>query len=149
VTDRALPEPAFPPASPDPADDLVTVLMCATEFEAATRVAVLNEAGIEAFSFGGVQAALPLQAKFLQVPVQVRAGDFDRAKAVLEENTIVSASVDWDSVDVGEREDHLPLHAPGRMPWPARIGFVLAMVVLATMLAGIAWSAVVAVLSKW
>jgi hypothetical protein len=130
-------------------DDLVTVLTCASEFEAETKIIVLKEAGIEAFSFGAVHGALPLSLKALQVPVQVRAGDADRARAVLAENKIESAGVDWDSVDVGEREDDLPLRKPGRMPLLARIGFVLAMIVLATMLAGIAWSAVLAIMSKW
>jgi hypothetical protein len=128
----------------------VTVLTCGSEFEAATRVAVLNEAGIEAFAFGNAQAALPLNTlKVLRVPVQVRAADADRARAVLEENAAESSSIDWGSVDVGEREDSLPLRAPGRMPWPARIGFVLAMIVLITMLLGIALSAVIAIFSKW
>jgi hypothetical protein len=79
----------------------------------------------------------------------VRAADLERAKAALSENTIESASVDWDSVDIGEREDELPLRPPGRMPWPAKIGFALAMFILATMLIGIVWSAIVAMFSSW
>ncbi len=145
----SLPPPSFPPPQPDPGDDLVTVVTCASEFEAATKAAVLEEAGIEAFTFGAVHASLPLPTKFLQVPVQVRAAALDRAKAALAENKVESASVDWDSVDVGEREDTLPLRKPRRMPLPARIGFVLAMIVLATMLLGIVWSAVIAIVSKW
>lgn len=130
-------------------DDLVTVVSCATEFEAATKVAVLEDAGIDAFVFGIAHSSLPLGQKFLAVPVQVRAADLERAKAVLSENKVESASVDWDSVDIGEREDELPLRKPGRMPLPAKIGFALAMFILATMLIGIVWSAFAAMLSKW
>ncbi len=130
-------------------DDLVTVISCATEFEAATKVAVLEEAGISAFVFGSAHSALPLSQKFLAVPVQVRAADLERARIVLSENHRDSPSIDWDSVDIGEREDDLPLNAPGRMPWPAKVGFVLAMIVLGTMILGVIWGAIVAVVSRW
>ena len=68
------------------------------------------------------------------MPVQVRAADLEHARAVLTENTTQAASVDWDSVDVGEREDTLPLHAVGRVPVLARLGVVVAIIALLTML---------------
>jgi hypothetical protein len=130
-------------------DDLVTVVTCATEFEAATKVAVLQDAGIESFAFGAAHAALPLQARFLQVPVQVRAADLERAQAILDDNRRDAPSIDWDRVDVGERDDALPLRASGHMPWPAKIGFALAMLVLAVMVASVAWSAIAAIATRW
>ena len=138
-----------PLVPPDPGDDLVTVVTCPTEFEASTKVAVLEEAGIDAFVFGAVHAALPLGQKLLAVPVQVRAADLEQAKAALSENRANAPSIDWDSVDIGEREDNLPLGQPGRMPWPAKIGFALAMIVLGVMLAGVAWGAFGAMFSRW
>jgi hypothetical protein len=129
-------------------DDLVTVVSCMTEFEAASKVAVLEDAGIEAWTFGAHHSALPLSQRFLGVPVQVRAADLNRARTALDENLTDSPSIDWDSVDIGEREDSLPLNPPGRMPLPARIGFVLAMIILAITLAGLAWSAFKA-LTHW
>lgn len=146
-----------PPTSPEwqpfpehsPGDDLVTVVSCATEFEAATWVAVLEEAGIDGFVFGGAQAALPLGQKFLAVPVQVRAADLERARAALNDNRADAPSIDWDGVDIGEREDDLPLRTPGRMPLPAKIGFALALIILAMTLTSIAWGAVAALFSAW
>lgn len=148
---------AHPPMAPGPIaghagspdDDLVTVVSCSSEFEAATKVAVLEEAGIDAFVFGSSHAALPLSQRFLAVPVQIRAGDLERARAVLNENQRDSPSIDWDSVDVGERDDDLPLREPGKMPWPAKVGFALAMIVLASMIAGVLWGAILAIVSRW
>ena len=68
-----------------------------------------------------------------------RAADVDRAKAALAENKIQAASVDWDSVDVGAREDALPLHKPGRMPWLIRAGFLVAVLAIVLMLACFAY----------
>ena len=130
-------------------DDLVTVVSCMTEFEAATKVAVLQEAGIDAVTFGAHHSALPLHERFMGVPVQVRAADLERAKATLSENKADAASIDWDSVHIGEREDQLPLRTPGRIPLPARIGLWLAMLILALMLLGLAWSFIMAIVSRW
>lgn len=137
-------EPA-PDANAAGSNDLVTVFTYASEFEAQTKAAVLHEAGIDAFVFGSVYGTLPLATKFLRVPLQVRAADVERARAVLVESKIEAASVDWDSVDLGERDDRLPLHKPGRMIWPARVGFVLAMFILVTFLAGFVWSLILIV----
>ena len=64
------------------------------------------------------------------MPVQVRRADLERARAALEKNTSDSVDLDWDEVDVGEREDHLPLTPVNRMPLLARIGFALAVAVV-------------------
>jgi hypothetical protein len=136
MPDRQLPTPF---EAPSPADDLVTVTTCATEFEAQTKAAVLREADIDAVVFAAAHAALPLGGKFFGVPVQVRAADVDRAKAALAENKIQAASVDWDSVDIGVREDALPLHEPGRMPWLIRAGFLVAVLAIVLTLACFAY----------
>ena len=71
------------------------------------------------------------------------------AKATLSENTVEAASIDWDSVDIGERDDALPLRTPGRMPPMARIGLWLAIFILAATLIGLAWSVLAAIFSRW
>jgi hypothetical protein len=71
--------------------------------------------------------------------VQVRAADLERAKATLSENKVEAASIDWDSVDIGEREDELPLSAPGRMPWLAMIGWLVAVAGLVAGLVLVIW----------
>ena len=43
--------------------------------------------------------------------------------------------LDWDEVDVGERDDDLPLTPVNRMPLLARIGFAVAVAVLILTLA--------------
>lgn len=109
-------------------DKLMTVAAAKTAFEANTIVAMLADAGIEASAFDGAFSALPLQSRFTRVPVQVRARDLDAAKAALAEMRAAAADIDWESVDVGEREDALPLTEPGHVPWLARLGFWIAVV---------------------
>jgi hypothetical protein len=111
-------------------DRLVTLLQAKTEFEANMTVAVLADAGIEAFAFGGAYGALPLSSRLMRVPVQVRESDLDAAKAALASNVSDSVDLDWDEVDVGEREDGLPLRTPGRMPLAAKIAYGAAVAIL-------------------
>ncbi len=116
-------------------DALETLLTVNSEFEAHTLVAVLREEGIEAYAFGAMHASLPLGERIAAVPVQVRRADLERAHAALEKNATDSVDLDWDEVDVGEREDHLPLTPVNRMPLLARIGFAVAVAVLVLTLA--------------
>ena len=111
-------------------DKLTTLLEARSEFEANMAVAVLAEAGIEAFAFGEAYGALPLNARFMRVPVQVRASELAQAKAALSQNISDSVDLDWDEVDVGQREDALPLSTPGRMPLAARIAFAVAVAIV-------------------
>ncbi len=111
-------------------DALATLRTVGSEFEAHTLVAVLREEGIEAHAFGAMHASLPLGQRRFGVPVQVRRADLERARAALEKNTSDSVDLDWDEVDVGEREDHLPLTPVNRMPLLARIGFAVAIAVV-------------------
>src|SRR5262245_27344231 len=112
-------------------DSLETLTVVPTEFEAGALVAVLSEAGIQAVAFGLAQAGLG--APFTSgrgVPVQVRRIDIERARLILEQNVADSVDIDWDSADLGEREDSLPLKSPRRMPMPARIALVAAIIVV-------------------
>lgn len=119
----------------DPAR-LATVKTFATAFEAHTIAAVLKDAGVEAVVFDAVFRGLPLGTVFA-VPVQVHAEDLDRARQILASTVADSVDLDWDEVDVGEREDDLPSHEPGRTPVFARIATVTATIAL---LSGAAWA---------
>ncbi len=110
-------------------DALETLRTVGSEFEAHTLVAVLREEGIEAHAFAAMHASLPLGQRHFGVPVQVRRADLERARTALEKNATDSVDLDWDEVDVGEREDHLPLTPVNRMPLLARIGFAVAVAV--------------------
>ncbi len=111
-------------------DALETLRTVNSEFEAHTLVAVLREEGIEAHVFAAMHASLPLGQRRFGVPVQVRRADLERARAALEKNATDSVDLDWDEVDVGEREDQLPLTPVNRMPLLARIGFAVAVAVV-------------------
>jgi len=92
----------------DPAA-LVTVHVATSDFEAQTIAAVLRDGGVDAAVFGAALGAFGLTGSGSRllggVPVQVRAGDLERAKGVLRANKYLADSVDWDSVDVGEEDD--------------------------------------------
>jgi len=107
-------------------DDLVTLVAKPSEFEAHALVAVLREAGIEAFAFGAMRAALPFSERLTPVPVQVRQVDLERAQAALKQNVADSMDLDWDDVDVGERLDDLPLKRSEGMRGFLSAGFFLA-----------------------
>ena len=126
-------------------DDLVTLVSTPSEFEAQTLVAVLAEAGIEAFAFG-VPALPALGMRLGGCPVQVRQSDLERARQALAQNVADSVDLDWDDADLGEREDNLPLTPTTRMPLFARIGFFFAMVILVSTIAGFAVSILLVVL---
>ncbi|TVQ54993.1 MAG: hypothetical protein EA377_04405 [Phycisphaerales bacterium] len=106
------------------ADRLVTIATAASEIEANLLVTQLTEGGFEAVCFSGGHAALPLGARRFRIPVQVRAREEESARAYLKEMAV--DDIDWDSVDVGEREDDLPLNEPARMPVLAIIAAVVA-----------------------
>lgn len=117
------------------ADRLVTVAEAHTEFEASLIVSILRDADIEAHAFGSFRQALPFRSHFSGIPVQVRAADEDAAKQALEQRATDSVDIDWDTVDVGRREDRLPFKQPGQTPLAAQIAFSIAIViVVATLL---------------
>jgi hypothetical protein len=123
--------------SDDP-DILETVATAATTFEAQTIVAVLHESGIDAVAFDAAPGVmgLSLTGGINAVPVQVRRGDLERARAALKQNVADSVDLDWNEVDVGEREDALPLGSVGRRPLLAHAGWWLAVILLGSVLFG-------------
>lgn len=124
-------------SAPDPAD-LVTLQVADSEFEANTIVATLHEAGIEAVAFGATSAAWPALGA-VRVPIQVRREDLERAKAAIKKTIADSVDLDWDEVDVGQREDEVPLNEPGRLPMIPRAGQIAAIIVVALMLLLAVW----------
>ena len=106
-------------------DRMVTLTTAATEYAANITVVVLADAGIEAKAFGGLATVLPGvyggAPSVFGVPVQVRARDFEEARQVLSANKRDSIDIDWDAVDVGEREDDSPLTPVGHTPIAATI----------------------------
>jgi hypothetical protein len=110
-------------------EDLVAVAETAGEFEAQTKAAILRDAGIEAVVYsnsGAWSGYVTFSPAGIGATVLVRREDASRARAVLRETIADSVDLDWDSVDVGEREDRLPLHRVNGMPIAARIGFAIA-----------------------
>lgn len=120
--------------APEHPDDLVTLVVKNTEFEAQALVAALADEGIEARAFGvGILAGMGMRVG--GCPVQVRQADLERARAALSGVIADSVDIDWDDIDVGRREDNLPLTQERRMPLPVMLGFLVAMLALAAMLA--------------
>lgn len=84
---------------------LVTVVEAANEFEAQTVVAVLAEAGVEAFVFPLATIPIPDPLRNRpagRMPVQVAAADLERAREALAEAKEAAARLDWDEVEVGD-----------------------------------------------
>ncbi len=106
--------------------DLTTLTTAETPFEAHTIVMVLNNAGIEAVAFDKAQGIFGISVVpgVKGVPVQVRSEDLEKARDALKSNISDSVDLDWDEIDVGEREDRLPLSRPGRLPLPVQIAFI-------------------------
>src|SRR5688572_3109245 len=104
-------------------DDLVTLTTTETVFQAGIIVAVLDEAGIQAFSFDGLSALYPLGQRLTPAVVQVRRADLERARAALNQNVADSVDIDWDEVDVGEPEETVTARSrkAGSMPFVPRL----------------------------
>jgi len=122
-------------------DQLVTLTTATSEFTAHLTIAVLADAGIEAFSFGSTSTTFGLTGEAMQarwgVPVQVRRSDLDRARNALTANKRDSIDIDWDMVNVGDRIEHE--HAPGHAAVLAGVGWIVATaLVLLGLLAAVA-----------
>lgn len=115
--------------------EYVILTTAGSPFAAHNLAAVLADHDIETRVLDGADADVPLEQAYRGVPVLVRSGDVERARAMLAESEI-----DWDEVDVGDREDDLPLRKPGRMPIAARVSFIVAVlaVLMAAALAALA-----------
>jgi hypothetical protein len=114
-------------------EDLVVAATALSEFEAETKATVLRANGIDATvtrnspSWTGYLAINPSEAN---ASVLVRREDLQRAQSVLRQTIADSVDLDWDEVDVGQREDDLPLRAVGRMPVLAMISYAVAVAIL-------------------
>ncbi len=110
-------------------NDMAVVATTATEFEAQTKAAVLRSEGIDctvtrnAPSWTGHVSISPTA---WGATVWVRRHDLQSALGVLHQAIADSVDLDWDEVDVGEREDDLPLRPVGQMPWLAKVAFAVA-----------------------
>ncbi len=109
-------------------DGPALVVSTPTEFEAQTKAALLRDEGIDVT----VQPAAPSWTGHLSVSpggggssVWVRAADLDRARTLLETRIADSVDIDWDEVDVGEREDMGPLSPVGRILRLIKVGLTL------------------------
>ena len=115
--------------------DLVPAAFAGSEFEAQTKAAVLRAEGIDARVLRtGLWPRAGLGAGAPGVPVWVQRADAERARALLEEPD-ETPEVDWEQVDVGERQDRVPLRPVGHLPLPAKLGFVVAAVIVAVFVA--------------
>ncbi len=117
----------------DKSNEPAIVVRVPSEFEAHTITAILHEAGIEATVTPGAPAwtgQIALSPSSQGSAVVVRSADLRRARTVLDESDRDSIDLDWDEVDVGDREDNLPLTPVGRMPIPAKIAAALAAAIL-------------------
>ncbi len=115
--------------------DLVPAVIAASEFEAQTKAAMLRAEGIDARVFGtGLWPRAGLGAGAAGVPVWIQRADAERARALLEEPD-ERRDVDWEQVDVGERQDRVPLRPVGHLPLPAKLGVVVAAVIVAIFVA--------------
>jgi hypothetical protein len=122
--------------------DLTTLLETRTEFEARAAAVVLEDAGIPSMVIVPSIQSCVLGAGGVigTVRLQVRARDLKRAQQALAAAREESASVDWDSVDIGPEDDPEVRHAARGAPGAAalrpiaRIGMWCA---LALVLAGI------------
>ncbi len=113
--------------------ELGVVVRVPTEFEAHTIAAILHENDIEATVAPGAPSwtgQIALSPSAQGSAVVVRTADLQRARTVLRDSDRDSIDLDWDEVDVGERDDNLPLTPVGRMPIPAKIAAALAAVIL-------------------
>lgn len=123
-------------------DQLVTLTTATSEFAANAVIVVLAEAGIEAFCFGSWGTAIGVTGHVgpmgFGAPVQVRRRDLERARAELARNRSDSIDIDWDQVELGDREDDLPLQAPDTVPIFASVALWVALgLVLLVLVAGI------------
>lgn len=108
--------------------DREPAIVVATEFEAQTKAAILESEGInckvilKAPVWTGL---IPLSSSSQGAAILVNPQDLERAKELLKNRIEDSVDLNWDEVDVGEREDSLPLTPVGRVEPLARFAFFL------------------------
>jgi len=112
-------------------EDLVLLTTAESRFEAGVLVGVLESAGIEAVV---MDSSSPTEGVAFRppesgVPVSVRYADLENARAAVTRHDEDTVDLDWDEVDVGRREDDLPLTPLGHLPAAARFAFIVAVLV--------------------
>jgi hypothetical protein len=115
------------------AQDLALVATAESEFEAEAKAEVLRARGLKAMVAGNA----PSWTGFLSISptargasVLVHRGDLERATDLLKQVIADSVDIDWDEVDVGEREDDVPLRKVNRMPILAMASFAVAVAII-------------------
>ena len=115
-------------------NELVPAAFAHDEFEAHTKATVLKSEGIDAFVFAAERMwlgiGLPQGVDARGVPVMVRRQDAEQARVLLEKKIADSVDLDWEEVDLGEREDALPLHPVDHGPLAARVAMALVAAIL-------------------
>ncbi len=115
------------------AEALAVVAMADSEFEAEAKAEVLRARGLKAMvtrnapSWTGHASISPTARG---ASVLVYQEDLERATAMLKQVIADSVDIDWDEIDVGEREDDLPLHKVNRMPILAMASFAVAVAII-------------------
>ncbi|MHC4217754.1 MAG: hypothetical protein ACYSU7_04780 [Planctomycetota bacterium] len=112
-------------------EDLAVVVTVESEFEAETKAEAIRARGIEAAVTRNAPSwtgQVPISPTARGSSVLVHREDLERARSLLQQVISDSVDIDWDEVDVGEREDDLPLHAVNSMPPLAKVSFVVAAV---------------------
>ncbi len=118
-------------------NDLEPIAQTDTEFEAQTKAAVLRSEGIDCAVVGNAPSwtgQMSLSPTGRGAFVLVKHQDVEQARKILQQRIDDSVDLDWDKVDVGEREDVLPLRPVNGMPMLAKIAAAL---IALTLLAGL------------
>jgi len=113
---------------PPGGDAPMTIATAETAFAAQLLVAALREAGMPAEALEtpvGTEGPWS-NLRPARVPIVVRAADEVRAVELLRDRAGAFDDVDWDAVELGARDDDLPLTPPGRKPLAARLAFGIA-----------------------
>ncbi|MHC5113292.1 MAG: putative signal transducing protein [Planctomycetota bacterium] len=112
-------------------EDLVLLTTAESRFEAGVIVGVLESAGIEAvvMDSSSPTEGVAFRPPEAGVPVSVRYANIEAARAAVDRHNEDTVDLDWDEVDVGRREDDLPLTPLGHLPPAARIAFIVAVIV--------------------
>jgi hypothetical protein len=115
------------------ADDLTVVATADSEFEAETKAEALRARGLKVMVARNAPSwtgHLSISPTAVGASVLVHREDLERATAILKQVIADSVDIDWDEVDVGEREDDLPLHKVNRMPVLAMASFAVAVAII-------------------
>jgi hypothetical protein len=120
------------------AEGLATVVNAETAFQAHVIAAVLRDADIEVFVFDSAYSGFGFPPPSEHgVPVRVSQSMLEEARRVLSAARVESTDIDWDAVDVGEREDDLPLHETHARSAPPAWVWVAIIIAAALLLIGV------------